>query len=57
MEWIMNWWWATVLGPIVLGGAIAYALLNKRRLSGREKSAQTAQVRQSYRNDAEDSHL
>lgn len=28
MEWFVNWWWVTVLGPIVLGVAMAYASIN-----------------------------
>lgn len=49
MEWIMNWWWATVLGPLVLGGAIAYALLMRRRLSSGEKVERNAETRRVYR--------
>jgi hypothetical protein len=48
MEWIMNWWWATVLGPVILGGVIAYALLTRRQLSAGEKARQTDQIRQAY---------
>lgn len=57
MEWIMNWWWATVLGPIVLGGVIAYALMTRRRLSSGEKAAQRQKVQQSYRDDSEKQSL
>ena len=48
MEWIMNWWWATAIGPIVLGCVIAYALLTRRRLSPDEKAAQRRAVRREY---------
>lgn len=48
MEWIMNWWWATIVGPIVLGGVIAYALLTRRRLTPAEKTAQRHAVRREY---------
>lgn len=44
----MNWWWVTVLGPIVLGLAIAYALLTRRRLTPREKDAQKKAVERLY---------
>jgi len=49
MEWIMNWWWATIVGPIVLGGVIAYALMTRRRLSPREKAARHRRMEQEYR--------
>lgn len=48
MEWFMNWWWATVLGPIVLGGVIAYALLNRRRLRPDERRAQIRATEKQY---------
>ena len=38
MEWIMNWWWVTVLGPVVLATVIAYALLNRRKLTREERA-------------------
>lgn len=53
MEWFMNWWWATVLGPVVLGGAIAYALLNRRRLTLSERKAQARAVHDAYRDTGE----
>jgi len=49
MEWIMNWWWVTVLGPIVLGCIIAYALLTRRRLSPAERNAQREATKRNYR--------
>ncbi|MEQ1941278.1 hypothetical protein ABMA32_02520 [Mesorhizobium sp. VNQ89] len=49
MEWFMNWWWVTVLGPIILGVVIAYALLNRRRLSPRERREQAKAVERQYR--------
>jgi len=53
MEWFMNWWWATVLGPVILGGAIAYALINRRRLTLPERKAQARAVDDEYRNKGE----
>jgi hypothetical protein len=52
VDWIMNWWWATVLGPVVLAGAIAYALVSQRRLSTREKSLQDQAVNKLYNDPA-----
>ena len=49
MEWIMNWWWATVLGPIVLAGGIAYALLTRRRLTRGERAAQHRGIEEVYK--------
>ena len=48
MDWIMNWWWATIIGPIVLGAVIAYALLTQRRLSRGEKARQDDAVNRLY---------
>lgn len=48
MEWIVNWWPATVLGPVILGGVIAYALMTRRRLSPNEKQAQRKGIRRLY---------
>ena len=48
MEWIMNWWWVTVLGPIILGGVMAYALMTRRRLTPAERSAQKDATRRLY---------
>ena len=44
----MNWWWVTVLGPIVLAAVIGYALLNRRRLSREEKLRQDRAVNKLY---------
>lgn len=52
MEWIMNWWWVTILGPIVLGFALAYALIKRRRLTPREKEAQHDAIKREYRDAA-----
>lgn len=43
-------WWMlmTVLGPVVIGGAIAYALLTRRRLTPREKMDQHEAVEEVY---------
>lgn len=48
MEWIMNWWWATVLGPIILTIAFIIALTSKRPLSADEKRMQEASVDRLY---------
>lgn len=48
MEWIMNWWWATVIGPIVLAVALIVALTSKQQLSTGEKSKQAAAVDRLY---------
>ncbi len=48
MEWMMNWWWATVLGPIILGGIIAYALMTRRRLTTTERIRQHDKVERLY---------
>ena len=44
----MNWWWATVLGPIVLVGVIAYATSRARKLTEREASEQADAVDRVY---------
>ncbi len=49
MEWVLNWWWVTVLGPIVLGLVIAYALMRRRRLTPRERTAQREGTERQYR--------
>jgi hypothetical protein len=56
MEWIINWWWATILGPIILGAVIAYALMTRRRLTGAEKSAQNRQIRREYNDEPDKLH-
>jgi hypothetical protein len=53
MEWIMNWWWATILGPIVLGAVIAYALMTERRLTLAERAAQKEAVKRLYGHEPE----
>jgi hypothetical protein len=42
------WMFATVLGPVVLGAIIAYALLTRRRLSPREKRERDAATHRLY---------
>jgi hypothetical protein len=42
------WMFATVLGPVVLGAIIAYALLARRRLLPREKHERDAATRRLY---------
>lgn len=51
MERVMNWWWVNVLGPIVLGVAIAYTLLNRRKLSPSERGSQREAAERVYRCD------
>lgn len=48
MEWFMNWWWATIIGPIILIGVIAYAMSRERRLSPREQEEQIEAVDRVY---------
>lgn len=43
------WLFAVAGGPIILAGAILYALLRQRRLSKGEKDAQTRATRELYR--------
>lgn len=47
------WFVAVAIGPVMLGAAIAYALLRQRRLSAREKRAQNDAVRRLYKNGRE----
>jgi hypothetical protein len=49
MEWFVNWWWVTVLGPIVLGVAMAYASIKRRRLTPSEKQSQHEAFERVYR--------
>lgn len=48
MEWFMNWWWATIIGPIVLIGVIAFAISRERRLTPREEKDQADAVERVY---------
>ena len=48
MEWFMNCWWATVIGPLVLIGVIAYAVSKERGLSPRGKQEQRRAVDRVY---------
>jgi hypothetical protein len=47
-ESIPIWSVVTVAGPIVLGLAIAYGLIRRRRLSGREREAQVRATERNY---------
>lgn len=51
----MDYLWLIVvmLGPILLGGAIVFAVMRQRRLSGRERSNQDAATRELYQKDEE----
>ncbi len=51
MDWIINWWPATVLGPIVLIILIAYALVTRRRLTPREKQERHEGIKEVYRHN------
>lgn len=46
--WIMNWWWVTVLGPVVLIVLFAYALLSRRRFGPREQAEQDEATKRLY---------
>lgn len=48
MDWIIAWWPATVLGPIVLAAVLACALATTRRLTPREKARQHEAVERVY---------
>lgn len=48
MEWFMNWWWATVIGPLVLIAVIGYAMSRERRLTPREQKEQVKAVNRVY---------
>jgi hypothetical protein len=51
VEWIVDWWIVTILGPIVLAAALAYALLTRRRLTPRERREQKDATEKAYRDD------
>lgn len=42
------WFFAVALGPVLLGAALVYAMMRRRRLSQDEKSRQTGAVRDLY---------
>lgn len=43
------WFVAVALGPVVLGAAVAYALLRRRRLSARERIVSREATEDLYR--------
>ncbi len=47
-ETIPVWSLVIVLGPVILGAVIAYALLRRRRLTPRERSAQIRATERNY---------
>lgn len=49
------WLVAVVIGPLVLGGIIAYALLMRRRLSARERARRDDATENLYRSERETS--
>jgi cytochrome c-type biogenesis protein CcmH/NrfF len=48
------WGWAIVIGPLVLGLVIAYALFRRRRLAPTERRAQDEATRDQYRESERD---
>ncbi|MBC2772710.1 hypothetical protein H6M51_07535 [Rhizobium sp. AQ_MP] len=50
---MINYFWLVVvmLGPVLLGGAIFFAIMRQRRLSGRERIHQDAATRELYQKD------
>ncbi|MFN3765698.1 MAG: hypothetical protein ACK4R3_09030 [Aliihoeflea sp.] len=48
-----EWSFTTVLAPIVLAAAIAYALLTRRRLSRREREEQIRGTHEQYRDETD----
>lgn len=51
LGWIMNWWWVTVLGPVVLIVLFAYALLARRRFGPRERAERDEATKRLYEGD------
>lgn len=47
------WSLVIVAAPILLGAALAYVLIKRRRLSPNEKRAQDAGTRKQYRDESE----
>jgi hypothetical protein len=54
MDWLINWWPATVLGPVVLIILFVYALWTRRRLSPREQELQRRAIEREYEDDRTD---
>ncbi|THV11681.1 hypothetical protein [Rhizobium rhizophilum] len=50
---MINYFWLAVvmLGPVLLGAAIVYAILRQRRLSARERINSDAATHELYRNE------
>lgn len=50
---MIDYFWLAVvmLGPLLLGGAIFYAIMRQRRLSSRERLNSDAATRELYRKD------
>jgi len=49
-----EWSFVTVLAPIVLAAAIAYALLTRRRLTRSERDAQVRGTHEQYLDETDD---
>lgn len=51
----MNFWWfmAVAMGPLLLGGIIAYALLSRRRLTAREQIRRDEKTDKLYRSESD----
>ncbi|QGG92305.1 hypothetical protein GH983_18325 [Agrobacterium sp. MA01] len=45
------WLFVVMLGPILLGAAVFYAIMRQRRLTGRERVNQDAATRELYEKD------
>ncbi|KPF57784.1 hypothetical protein [Rhizobium sp. AAP116] len=45
------WLFVVALGPILLGGAVFYAIMRQRRLTRRERINQDAATRELYEKD------
>jgi Na+/H+ antiporter NhaC len=48
-----EWSFITVLAPIVLAGAIAYALLTRRRMSRAEQEVRNRETHKQYRDETD----
>ena len=48
------WFFAVAVGPVILGGALLFALTRQRKLSSREKLSQSETVRDLYDKDGRD---
>lgn len=49
-----EWSFVTVLAPIVLAAAIAYALLTRRKMSRAEQDVRDRETRKQYRDETDE---